>query len=154
MKIKYNTEIISGTIFLITAAVLWFLIPFEVQTLEKTEINAQTFPRLAIGGMFIFSVLLLIQGLFFAPKKEFICTKESCKSEAFRKEMRSMIYAGFLIIYCFLIGFFGFIITTGLLVIAVLIFYGARKWYYYAIPLAMVGIVYYVFGILLRISLP
>ena len=29
-----------------------------------------------------------------------------------------------------------------------------NKWYYYAIPLGMVGIVYYVFKVLLRISLP
>ena len=44
--------------------------------------------------------------------------------------------------------------TTVLLVLAVMLFYGARKWYYYAIPLGMVGIVYYVFKVLLRISLP
>ena len=35
-----------------------------------------------------------------------------------------------------------------------MMFYKARKWYYYAIPLGMVGIVYYVFKVLLHISLP
>ena len=43
---------------------------------------------------------------------------------------------------------------TVLLVLAVMVYYGARKWYYYAIPLAMVGIVYYVFKVLLHVSLP
>ena len=55
MKIRYNREIISGAIFVVLSAVLWFLIPVQVQTLEKTPINAQTFPRIAIGGMFLCS---------------------------------------------------------------------------------------------------
>ena len=51
MKIKYNAEIIAGAVFVIAATVLWLLIPSQIQTLEKTAINAQTFPRIAIGGM-------------------------------------------------------------------------------------------------------
>ena len=154
MKIKYNTEMISGAIFAILGAVLWFLIPTQVQTLEKTVINAQTFPRIAIGGLFLFSVGLLLGGLFAREKKEVYITKESFRSVAFKKELRSILFALFLIAYCFLVGHLGYVVTTVLLVLAVMLFYGARKWYYYAIPLGMVGIVYYVFKVLLRISLP
>lgn len=154
MKIKYNTEMISGAIFAILGAVLWFLIPTQVQTLEKTVINAQTFPRIAIGGLFLFSVGLLLEGLFAREKKEVYITKESFRSVAFKKELRSILFALFLIAYCFLVGHLGYVVTTVLLVLAVMLFYGARKWYYYAIPLDMVGIVYYVFKVLLRISLP
>ena len=154
MKIKYNTEMISGAIFDILGAVLWFLIPTQVQTLEKTVINAQTFPRIAIGGLFLFSVGLLLEGLFAREKKEVYITKESFRSVAFKKELRSILFALFLIAYCFLVGHLGYVVTTVLLVLAVMLFYGARKWYYYAIPLGMVGIVYYVFKVLLRISLP
>ena len=154
MKIKYNTEMISGAIFAILGAVLWFLIPTQVQTLEKTVINAQTYPRIAIGGLFLFSVGLLLEGLFAREKKEVYITKESFRSVAFKKELRSILFALFLIAYCFLVGHLGYVVTTVLLVLAVMLFYGARKWYYYAIPLGMVGIVYYVFKVLLRISLP
>ena len=154
MKIKYNTEMISGAIFAILGAVLWFLIPTQVQILEKTVINAQTFPRIAIGGLFLFSVGLLLEGLFAREKKEVYITKESFRSVAFKKELRSILFALFLIAYCFLVGHLGYVVTTVLLVLAVMLFYGARKWYYYAIPLGMVGIVYYVFKVLLRISLP
>ena len=154
MKIKYNAEMISGTIFAVLGAVLWFLIPSQVQTLEKTVINAQTFPRIAIGGLFLFSVGLLLEGLFAREKKEVYITKESFRSDALKKEMRSVLFALFLIAYCFLVGHLGYVVTTVLLVLAVMLFYGARKWYYYAIPLGMVGIVYYVFKVLLKISLP
>lgn len=154
MKIKYNSEIISGIIFSLVGLVLWFLIPSQVQTMEKTAINAQTFPRIAIGGLILFSIGLLLEGLFTKEKREIIVTAESFRSAAFKKEMRSVVYALFLIGYCLLIGRLGYIISTVLLVIAVMVFYRARKWYYYAIPLGMVGVVYYVFKVLLRISLP
>ncbi len=154
MKIKYNSEIISGLIFSLVGLVLWFLIPSQVQTLEKTAINAQTFPRIAIGGLVLFSIGLLLEGLFAKEKREIVVTAESFRSTAFKKEMRSVVYALFLIVYCLLIGRLGYIISTALLVVAVMLFYRARKWYYYAIPLGMVGVVYYVFKVLLRISLP
>lgn len=154
MKIKYNSEIISGLVFVIVAAVLWLLIPSQIQTLEKTAINAQTIPRIAIGGLFLCSAGLLIQGLLSHDKKEIVITRASFHSDGFRREMRSLLFAAFLIIYCFLVTLLGFIVSTVLLVIAILLFYGARKWYYYAIPLVMVGVVYYVFAVLLRISLP
>ncbi len=154
MKIKYNSEIISGLIFSLVGLVLWFLIPSQVQTLEKTAINAQTFPRIAIGGLVLFSIGLLLEGLFTKEKREIVVTAESFRSTAFKKEMRSVVYALFLIVYCLLIGRLGYIISTALLVVAVMLFYRARKWYYYAIPLGMVGVVYYVFKVLLRISLP
>ena len=142
MKIKYNSEIISGLVFVIVAAVLWLLIP------------SQTIPRIAIGGLFLCSAGLLIQGLLSHDKKEIVITRESFHADGFRREMRSLLFAAFLIIYCFLVTLLGFIVSTVLLVIAILLFYGARKWYYYAIPLVMIGVVYYVFAVLLRISLP
>lgn len=154
MKIKYNSEMISGAVFAVLGAVLWFLIPLQVRTLEKSAINAQTFPRIAIGGMFLFSVGLLLEGIFGKEKKELVITRESFHAPAFKKEMRSLVFALFLIVYCFLVGSMGYIVSTLLLVVAVMVYYGARKWYYYAIPLGMVGIVYYVFKVLLRISLP
>lgn len=154
MKIKYNSEIISGLVFVIVAAVLWLLIPSQIQTLEKTAINARTIPRIAIGGLFLCSAGLLIQGLLSHDKKEIVITRERFHPDGFRREMRSLLFAAFLIIYCFLVTLLGFIVSTVLLVIAILLFYGARKWYYYAIPLVMVGVVYYVFAVLLRISLP
>ena len=90
MKIRYNREIISGAIFVVLSAVLWFLIPVQVQTLEKTPINAQTFPRIAIGGMFLCSVGLLLEGIFVREKQELYVTKESFRSNAFKKELFRM----------------------------------------------------------------
>lgn len=154
MKIKYNTEIISGVVFAILGIILWVQIPTQVQTMEKSAINAQMLPRIAIGGLVLFSVGLLLEGLLLREKKELVVTAESFHSDGFRKEMRSVLFALFLVAYCFIIQPLGFILSTILLVLAILLFYGTRKWYFYAIPLAMIGVVYYVFRALLHVSLP
>lgn len=154
MKIRYNTEIISGAVFSVAGAALWLLIPSQIQTMEKSAVNAQTLPRIAIGGMFLFAVGLLLEGLFSKEKKELVINAEAFRSAAFKKELRSIVYCLFLVAYCLIIQPLGFVVSTVLLVLAVMIYYGARKWYYYAIPLAMVGIVYYVFRVLLHVSLP
>lgn len=154
MKIKYNSEMISGVIFAILGVVLWLLVPSQIPTLEKSAINAQTLPRIAIGGMAVFGAGLLLEGIFTKAKKELVITRESLRSAAFKKELRSVLYALFLVAYCFMVKPLGFVVSTVILVIAIMLYYGARKWYYYAIPLAMVGIVYYVFRVLLHVSLP
>lgn len=153
MKIKYNTEMIGGVIFAIAGAILWLLIPSQIPTKETSVITAQTLPRIALGGMCICGIALFIQGLL-REKQELIISKDSFHTEEFKKSLKSIIYCAFLIAYCFMIKPLGFVISTAILVIAIMLFYHARKWYYYAIPLAMVGIVFFVFKVLLHVSLP
>ena len=154
MKIKYNSEIIGGILFAIIGAVLWFLIPSQIPTRETGSITAQTIPRIAIGGMCIFGIGLLLEGVFAREKKEAVITKETFHSEEFKKSVKSAIFCLFLIAFCFMVKPLGFLISTAILAVAIMLFYGARKWYYYAIPLSMVGIVYVVFKVLLHVSLP
>ena len=154
MKIKYNSEMIAGSSFAVIAAIGWFLIPSQIATYEKSSINAQTFPAIALSGLFIFSCALFLQGLFLRPKKEVSLHSGVIKSEAFKKEIRSVIFILLLLAYAFVIGKIGFLIATSALVAAILIFYGARKWYYYAIAIATVFIVYFVFSVMLHVSLP
>lgn len=112
---------IAGAVFVIVAAVLWLLIPSQIQTMETSSINAQTIPRVAIGGLFIFSAALLIQGIFSDEKREVVINKDTFHSESFKNEMRSVVFALFLIAYCFIIGILGFIASTIILAVAILI---------------------------------
>lgn len=153
MKIKYNNELISGGIFAIVAAVVWFLIPAQIQTMEKSQINAQTIPRFAIGGLFIFAVALFIQGLL-REKKTVVVDSAFFRSASFKKESRSIFFAALLIVYAVLFNVIGFILDTVILVSVILFFYHCRKWWYYAIAIATVFIVYAVFTFLLNVNLP
>lgn len=154
MKLKYNSEIISGAVFLVAAIVLWLLIPSQINTMETSQVTAQTMPKIVIGGLGIFSFCLLMQGIFTIPKKEVYISRAAMASEEFRKEMKSVIYAAIFLAYLAAFSWLGFLASSVLLTVAILLFYGARRWYYYAIPLAMIVVVYFVFKILLKVSLP
>ena len=153
MKIKYNSEMIGGLIFAILGAVLWILVPSQIPTRETSAINATTLPSIAIGGLCICGVALFIQGLI-REKQVLILTKDTFHTESFKKSLKSIIYCLFLVAYCFMIKPLGFLISTAILVVAIMLFYKARKWYFYAIPLGMVGVVFFVFKVLLHVSLP
>lgn len=153
MKLKYNYEIISGGIFTIVAAIIFILIPNQIQTIEKSAVNAQTIPKIAIGGLFIFSLLLFIQGLL-KPKKTIIVDKKLLESKEFKKSSRSLIFSAILLIYALLFNVIGYILDTVLLVIVILFFYYCRKWWYYAIAIGTVFVVYAVFTFLLNVNLP
>ena len=141
VKISYNNEIISGGIFAIISAILWFLIPSQIQTAEKSVINATTVPQIAIGGLFVFSVCLLIN-------------KEAFSSIGCRKELRTLIFALMLIAYGVLFGIIGYILDTVLLVVSILMFYKSKKWLYYVIAIVTVFIIYGVFTYFLNVNLP
>ncbi len=154
MKIKFNSEMIAGCIFSIVSAVLYFLIPHEIKTLETTAINAQTIPRIVLGGLFIFSFLLLLQGLFLLPKKEIVFNEELYASREFKDSIRSLVFIAILIVYVFIFKLLGFIVSNIYLIFAILIYYGAKKKSYYIIALLVSTIVYLVFTMFLNISLP
>lgn len=154
MKIKYNGEIIVGFIFTLVASILYLKIPTEIKTLEQTAINAQTVPKIALGGLAIFSFLLFLQGLLLLPKKEVVFGKDLYASKEFKDTIRSFIYIGILVVYAILFKVVGFIVSSIYLIFAVLIYYGAKKKSYYIIALIISALVYLVFAKVLNISLP
>ena len=154
MKIRYNAEIIAGSSFTIVSAVLYAMIPTEIITLEKTSVNAQTVPRIALGGLFIFSLLLLLQGLFMIPKREVVLNRQFLGTRQYRDIIRSCIYLALIVIYVLLFKAFGFILSSIYLIVSILLYYGTRKKSYYAIALGISAIVYLVFTLVLNISLP
>ncbi len=154
MKIKYNSEMVAGLLLTIISAILLSKIPVEIKTLERTAVNAQTVPRIALGGLCLFSFILFLQGIFLLPKKVLVFNREFTESRAVRDTIRSCIYIGILILYMVLFRFLGFIVSSIYLIFAILIYYGARKKSYYAIALSVSAVVYLVFTLVLNISLP
>ena len=154
MQIKYNSDIISSLFFLIIASLIWFFIPSQIDTMETTAVTAQTIPRIVTVGLFIFSTALLLQGLFKTPKKVLHIDSQTFKGMAFHREMRSLLFCALFILYAILLTFAGYLISTALLSVAILLYYGARKWHYYGISLVTVAAVYSIFTMLLDVNLP
>ena len=146
-KIKYNNEILSGALFMIASAILWLLIPQQIQSLEKGMVTASTVPRIAIGGLFICALLLFVQGTI-------ILEKSMISSPKFKKELKSVIFALILLAYGLLFNVIGYIVDTALLVVAILLFYRSKKWWFYGIGIATVLLIYLVFSQVLNVNLP
>ncbi|MCK9548649.1 MAG: tripartite tricarboxylate transporter TctB family protein [Sphaerochaeta sp.] len=154
MKIKYNSEMVIGVLLTIASGILFARIPIEIKTLEQTMVNAQTVPRIALGGLSLFSFILFLQGVFLIPKKVIVFDQAFKESRGFKDTIRALIYIGILIIYTMVFRYLGFIVSSIYLIFAILIYYGARKKSYYAIALSVSAGVYLVFTFVLNISLP
>ena len=82
MKVKLNSNMITGVLFLIVSVALHILIPSQIRTFETSAVTAATVPTLLIRGMILCSVILLVQGILSKEKTEYtisgaIFTKEN-----------------------------------------------------------------------------
>lgn len=153
MKIKYNSEILTGGLFLLLGAVLWFLIPTQIETLETGTITAQTFPQIAVLGMILCSLGLLIQGL--RKEKKAVCLDAHwLRNPQVHKELRSVLFCLLLVLYSLLFSVVGFVVDTVALVVCILLYYRSRKILHYGIAVLTVAVVYAVFTYGLNVNLP
>ena len=141
MKVKLNSNMITGVLFLIVSVALHILIPSQIRTYETSAVTAATVPTLLIRGMILCSVILLVQGIL---SKEYtisgaIFTKENLL------RLKPVIYIAMLIAYALLLPHIGFIISSLLLANGILLYFGTRKWWFYAIASANVIVAYFAF---------
>lgn len=132
MKVKLNSNMITGVLFLIVSVALHILIPSQIRTLETSAVTAATVPTLLIRGMILCSVILLVQGILSKEKTEYtisgaIFTKENLL------RLKPVIYIAMLIAYALLLA-------NG-----ILLYFGTRKWWFYAIASANVIVAYFAF---------
>lgn len=154
MKIRTNSNLTSGVLFLVVSIILYCLIPSQIQTLETTAITAQTVPTLLIRGLLLCSIILIIQGACDKNKKEYVISPARLRDPAFRAQAKTLIYIVMLLAYALIMPHIGFVPASLLLANGILLYFGARKWYYYVVSSANVLIAYFVFKNLLQVSLP
>lgn len=123
---------ITGVLFLIVSVALHILIPSQIRTYETSAVTAATVPTLLIRGMILCSVILLVQGILSKEKTEYtisgaIFTKENLL------RLKPVIYIAMLIAYALLLA-------NG-----ILLYFGTRKWWFYAIASANVIVAYFAF---------
>ena len=143
MKVKLNSNMITGVLFLIVSVALHILIPSQIRTYETSAVTAATVPTLLIRGMILCSVILLVQGILSKEKTEY-----TISGAIFTKEnllLKPVIYIAMLIAYALLLPHIGFIISSLLLANGILLYFGTRKWWFYAIASANVIVAYFAF---------
>ena len=141
MKVKLNSNMITGVLFLIVSVALHILIPSQIRTYETSAVTAATVPTLLIRGMILCSVILLVQS---KEKTEYTISGAIFTRENLLR-LKPVIYIAMLIAYALLLPHIGFIISSLLLSNGILLYFGTRKWWFYAIASANVIVAYFAF---------
>ena len=134
----------GGGLFLIVSVALHILIPSQIRTYETSAVTAATVPTLLIRGMILCSVILLVQGILSKEKTEYTISGAIFTRENLLR-LKPVIYIAMLIAYALLLPHIGFIISSLLLANGILLYFGTRKWWFYAIASANVIVAYFAF---------
>ncbi len=146
MKIRIKSNLAGGILTFGFAAVLWILIPLQISLMNNNAyIDARFVPRIVAIAIGIGGLSLILQSIF---------GKDTYIELNLRKEAKAVLYIGLLILYAYLLPVAGYLITTPVLGIMTLLISGEKNKKYYAVTLALVGILYCIFTFLLKIKLP
>ncbi len=144
MKIRIRQNLVAGGLFTLFSLAIWFMIPYHIAVTEE-GFNAQFFPKLVVGAMFILSIILMISSL--QNKNEKILELD------LTKELQISLFALTMFAYIFLITKIGFILASvGFSITSVFLLQGKK---YYILVVTLLSLVVYVaFKYLLHIQLP
>jgi putative tricarboxylic transport membrane protein len=148
MKLKLKTNLVSGVMFAIFAAIVWVLIPFQIQTTESTSVvvNAQFVPKMVAIIIFILSIMLLVQSLVFKKDKYVEINLDW--------ELKVALFLLILIAYTVFMPIIGFLPASILFCCGALLYLKSKNWRYYLIAFAVIVTLFLVFTIVLKVPLP
>lgn len=142
---------VVGIIFLFLGTVLYIITPFQTKALSTSKMGPSFFPRVVAIIMIVCSIGLIIQTTI---AMKYNHETEEKPEVNWQKEKKVAFVFAMLIVYALCIEPVGFLISSIVFGVALLYVLNTRKWWYYAIYIALVGVVYYVFSKLLYIHLP
>lgn len=151
-----NGDVYSGIFFIVYAIVL-FIATFSIRQLDVATIGSDFVPRLVLGGMFILSAILVIQGLRKRKAEEDHRSTE--KEQGEKANYKSVLSTIALMIgYVALIDLLGFLISTVVyLVLQFILLTDRSHWkipMYVVIAIVTSGLIYYIFRMVLHVMLP
>lgn len=152
MKVKLNSNMVTGAIFLVISVWLLVVLPSQIKTYETGSVTAATVPTLLLRCLLVCSVVLFLQGCISKDKKEYVISG-ALLSREYIKKLKPAIYIGMLLAYAVLLPQIGFVISSLLLANGILLYFHTRKWWFYLIASANVLLAYYVFQAI-NVTLP
>lgn len=149
-KIRLYVDIIAPTIFIIFAVAVLLAMPSQIALLSSSSINERSFPTLLMFLIIICGVVLLGKEIFNIVAKKKVNIVETTALV----EVKALIILGILVLYWLLMGLIGFIISSILLGLAMLIFFRVKKVSYYIIVSVVAVLIGVFFRYVLNVRLP
>lgn len=117
----------------------------------QTELGSAFFPWLMVGGIALFSVLLLIRSLWRPPAK----SPEGEGGNPVRVLGKLALFLLFMLAYALLFAQFGFLISTGAFFVVAMLALGERRLLHFlVIPACITAGVYLVFTQIMKVYIP
>lgn len=149
-KIRLYVDIITPIIFIIFAVAVLLAMPSQIALLSSSSINERSFPTLLMFLIIICGVVLLGKEIFNIVAKKKVNIVETTALV----EVKALIILGILVLYWLLMGLIGFIISSILLGLAMLMFFRVKKPSYYIIVSVMAVLIGVFFRYVLNVRLP
>lgn len=149
-KIRLYVDIITPIIFIIFAVAVLLAMPSQIALLSSSSINERSFPTLLMFLIIICGVVLLGKEIFNIVAKK----KGNIVETTALVEVKALIILGILVLYWLLMGLIGFIISSILLGLAMLMFFRVKKPSYYIIVSVVAVLIGVFFRYVLNVRLP
>jgi putative tricarboxylic transport membrane protein len=164
------SEIVFGVIFALLS-LFFFLLTFRFPELT-IALSPTVFPRFVTVGLFILSMLLLVQGLrkHRRARRERMQTEGAGTEEAIARRatarrataridrafaLRFAVMAALALLYSQVVALTGYLVATPPFVAGAMLLFGERKWYRVVlVSVVTTAILYGVFRMVFRVPLP
>ena len=149
-KVKLYVDILTPIIFIIFAVAVLLAMPKQIALLSSGSINERTFPTMLMLLIIICGVVLLVKEIYNIISKK----KANIVETTVLVEVKALIILGILVLYWLLMGLMGFIISSILLGLAMLMFFRVKKPSYYIIVSVVAVLIGVFFRYVLNVRLP
>lgn len=149
-KVRLYVDIITPIAFIIFAVAVLLAMPKQIALLSSGSINERSFPTLLMFLIIICGVVLLGKEIFNIISKK----KANIVETTALVEVKALIILGILVLYWLLMGLIGFIISSILLGLAMLMFFRVKKVSYYIIVSVVAVLIGVFFRYVLNVRLP
>ena len=149
-KMTVYSNIAGSLIFIVFSVSMHVFMPSQINITEEGNINARTFPALLLQIMLVFSALLLgIECVKLFLKKP--CAKIEIDLLA---EIKALVILGSFVLYFVLLKPIGFIASSCIFSIVIMLYFRVKKLYYYLIGIGAGILIGVLFQYILRVRLP
>jgi uncharacterized membrane protein len=147
MRLRKN--LCSGVFSLVFSVLLWILIPLQIsgkRMLYTAAVGSDYLPRIVAVCCFAVGLVMLVNSL--------LLKKEKIIEIHLKAEARVLGAVTVMFIFIVLSPLIGFLVSSILAMVLILVYLKCRKWHYYLSMVLLAGFIYVTFKFLLNVRLP
>lgn len=153
---KIVRDMILNVVFIVFGVAIALLIPSQVpETATNLAMGPNFFPMFAAGLMILVNGLsLALNYMHYTKDKAKGVKEELVEKTNTNDQKRVLLVLAIIAVYIFFMPIVGYVISTLVVVNALLFILKVRKWYHYVLVSAFALVIYFVFTQVLYVMLP